>query len=124
MIFTAPLHRHFGPSDILADFRHGGIQEAHSGSLRLSHGGTKERMEGSLFSIFIWVTHVSSTLGFFGGFGRRVFFHIVAILGLLFLVCLSFATRSLSSGAFLASFLIRLDVIDKLVVLIGVIALS
>jgi hypothetical protein len=56
--------------------------------------------------------------------GRRVFFHIAVILGLLFLVRFSFATRSLSSGAFVASFMVRLDVIDKLAVPVGVIALS
>jgi hypothetical protein len=53
-----------------------------------------------------------------------VFFHIAAILGLLFLVRFPFATRPLSPGAFVASLLIRLDVIDKLAVLVGVIALS
>jgi hypothetical protein len=55
---------------------------------------------------------------------RRVFIHIAAILGLLFLVRFSFAARSLSPGAFVASFLVRLDVIDKLAVLVGMIALS
>jgi hypothetical protein len=96
MIFAASLHWHFGPSDVLADFRDGGIQGAHSGSLRLSRGGTKEHVKGSLFGILVWVTHASSTLSFFSGFGRRVFFHIAAILGLLFFVHFSFATRSLS----------------------------
>jgi hypothetical protein len=124
MIFVAPVHWYFGPSDVLADFRHGGVQGAHGGSLRLSHGGTKEHVKGSLFGILVWVTRTSSTLSFFGGFGHRVFFNIAAILGLLFLVSFSFAMRSLSSGAFVASFLVRLDVIDKLVVPIGVIALS
>jgi hypothetical protein len=90
----------------------------------LAMGGTKEHVEGSLFVILVWVTRASSTLGLFGGFGRRVFFHIAAILGLLFLVRFSFATRSLSPGVFVASFLIRLDVVDKLAVPIGVIALS
>jgi hypothetical protein len=60
----------------------------------------------------------------FGGFGRRVFFHVAAILGLLFLVYFSFATRSLSSGAFVASFFVCLKVVDKLAVPVGVIALS
>jgi hypothetical protein len=87
-------------------------------------GGTKKHVKGSFFGILVWVTHASSTLGLFGGFGRRVFLHITAILGLLFLVCLSFAMRPLSSGAFVASFLVRLDVIEKLAVLVGVIALS
>jgi hypothetical protein len=81
-------------------------------------------VKGSLFGILVWVTHANSTLSFFGGFGRRVFFHIAAILGLLFLVRVSFATSSLSSGAFVASFLVRLDVIDKLAVPVGVIPLS
>jgi hypothetical protein len=123
MIFVAPLHRHFGSSGVLADFRHDGVQGAHGGSLPLRYGGTKEHVKGSLFGVLVWVTRASSTLGLFGGFGRRVFFHIVAILGLLFLVCFSFATRPLSSCAFLASFLIRLDVIDKLAVPVGVVAL-
>jgi hypothetical protein len=124
MIFMAPLHWYFRPSDVLADFRHGGIQGAHGSSLRLSRGGTKECVKGSLFGILVWVTHASSTLSFFGRFGRRVFFHVAAIIGLLFLVRFSFATRSLSSGAFVASFLVCLKVIDKLAVLVGVIALS
>jgi hypothetical protein len=81
-------------------------------------------VKGSLFGVLVWVTRASSTLGLFGGFGRRVFFHIAAILGLLFLVRFSFATRSLLSGAFVASFLIRFDNVDKLVVPVGVIALS
>jgi hypothetical protein len=81
-------------------------------------------VKGSLFGILVWVTRASSTLSLFGGFGRRVFFHIAAIIGLFFLVRFSFATRSLSSGAFVASFLFRLDVIDKLAVPVGVIALS
>jgi hypothetical protein len=41
MIFAAPLHRHFGPSELLADFRHGGVQGAHSSSLYLSRGGLR-----------------------------------------------------------------------------------
>jgi hypothetical protein len=49
---------------------------------------------------------------------------IAAILGLLFLVHFSFAMRLLSSGVFVASFLIRVDVIDKFAVPVGVIALS
>jgi hypothetical protein len=81
-------------------------------------------VKGSLFGVLVWVTHASSTFSLFGGFGHKVFFHIAAILGLLFFVRFSFATRSLSPGAFVASFLIRLDVIDKLAVLVGVIALS
>jgi hypothetical protein len=97
-------------SDVLADFRHSGIQGAHSGSLHLYRGGTKECVKGSLFGVLVWVTLASSTLGFFGGFGHRVFFHIAGILGLLFLVCFSFAMRPLSSGVFVASFLIHLDV--------------
>jgi hypothetical protein len=76
------------------------------------------------FGVLIWVTHASSTFGLFGGFGHRVFFHIAAILGLLFLVRFSFATKHLPLGVFVASFLIRLDVIDKLAIPVGVIALS
>jgi hypothetical protein len=53
-----------------------------------------------------------------------VFFHIATVLGLLFLVYFPFAMRSLSPGAFVASFFVRLDVIDKLAVPIGGIALS
>jgi hypothetical protein len=124
MIFAAPLHRHLGPSDVLADFWHGGVQGAHGGSLRLCRGGTKEHVKGSHFGVLVWVTHASSTLGLFDGFECRVFFHIAAILGLFFLVRFPFATRPLSLGAFVASFLIRLDVIDKLAVPVGVIALS
>jgi hypothetical protein len=67
-------------------------------------------VKGSLFGVLVWVTLASSTLGFFGGFGRRVFFHIAGILGLLFVVRFSFAMRPLSSGVFVASFLIPLDV--------------
>jgi hypothetical protein len=81
-------------------------------------------VKGSFFGALVWVTRASSTLCLFGGFGHRVFFHIVVILGLLFLVRFCFGTRPLSSGAFVASFLIRLDVIDKFAVPIGVIALS
>jgi hypothetical protein len=81
-------------------------------------------VKGSLFGILVWVTRASSTLSFFGGFGRRVFLHITAILGLIFLVHFSFATRSLSSGEFVASFLVPLNVIDKIAVPVGVIALS
>jgi hypothetical protein len=124
MIIAAPLHQHLGPSDVLADFRHGGIQGAHGGSLRLCRGGTKECVKGSLFGALLWVTRASSTLSLLGGFGRKVFFPIAAILGLLFLVRFSFATRPLSSGAFVASFLVHLDVIDKFAVSVGVIALS
>jgi hypothetical protein len=81
-------------------------------------------VKGSLFGVLVWVTCASSTLGLFGGLGHRVFFHITAILGLLFLVHFSFATGPLSSGAFVASFLVRLDVIDKLAVPVRVIAFS
>jgi hypothetical protein len=81
-------------------------------------------VKGFLFGALVWVTHASSTLYLFGGFGRMVFFHIAAILGLLFLVHFSFATRMLLPGAFVASFLVRLDVIDKLAVPVGVLALS
>jgi hypothetical protein len=124
MIVAAPVHQYFGPSDVLADFWHGGIEGAHSGSLFLSRGGSKECVKGSFFvGIFEWVTLASLTLCLFGGFGRRVFVHITAILGLLFLVRFSFATRPLSPVALVASFLIRLDVIDKFAVPVGVIAL-
>jgi hypothetical protein len=58
-------------------------------------GGTKECVKGSFFGSILWVTRASFTLCLFGGFGRRVFFHIAAILGLLFLVRFSFATRLL-----------------------------
>jgi hypothetical protein len=81
-------------------------------------------VKGSLFGALVWVTCASSNLCLFGGFGCRVFIHIAAILGLLFLVYFSFATRSLSPGAFVSSFLVSLDVIDKLAVPVGVIALS
>jgi hypothetical protein len=81
-------------------------------------------VKGSFFGALVWVTHASSTLCLFGAFGRRVFVHIAAILGLLFLVYFSFAMRSLSLGVFVASFLVLLDVIDKLAVSVGVIAFS
>jgi hypothetical protein len=81
-------------------------------------------LKGSFFiGIFEWVTRASPTLGLFGGFGRRVFIHITAILGLLIIVCFSFATRPLSPVALVASFLIRFDVVDKFTVPVGVIAL-
>jgi hypothetical protein len=73
--------------------------------------------------IFEWVARASSTLCLFSGFGRMVFVHITAILGFLILVRFSFATRPLSPIVFVASFLIRLDVVDKFAVLVGVIAL-
>jgi hypothetical protein len=124
VIFTAPVHRYFRPSDVLADFWHGGIEGAHSGSLCLSRGGSKEHVKGSLFiGIFEWVTHAGPTLCLFSGFGRRVLIHITTILGLLFLVRFSFATRPLLPVALVASFLIRIDVVDKFAVPIGVIAL-
>jgi hypothetical protein len=66
----------------------------------------------------------STTLCLFGGFGRRVFIHITAIPRLLVFVRFSFATRPLSPAAFEASFLIRLEVFDKLAVPVGVVALS
>jgi hypothetical protein len=77
-----------------------------------------------LFGALVWVARARSTLYLFGGFGRRVFIHIAAILGLLFLVRFPFAMRSLPPGVFVASFLVRLDVIDKLAIPVGVIALS
>ena len=119
VIFAAPVHWYFGPSDVLADFWHGGIEGAHSGSLCLSRGGSKEHVKGSFFvGIFEWVTRASPTLCFFGGFGHRVFIHITAILGLLILVRFSFAMRPLSLVALVASFLVRLDVVDKFTVLV------
>jgi hypothetical protein len=78
-------------------------------------------VEGSFF-VFDWITLASLTLCLFGGFGRRVFIHITAILRFLVFVRSSFATRLLSPVALVASFLIRLDVVDKLAVLVGVIA--
>jgi hypothetical protein len=81
-------------------------------------------VKGSLFGVLVWVTCAGSTFSLFGGFGHRVFFHIAAIFRLFFFVRFSFATRSLSPGEFVASFLIRLDVINKLAVPVGVIALS
>jgi hypothetical protein len=75
------------------------------------------------FFVFDWVTLASLALYLFGGFGRRIFVHITAILRLLVFVRFSFATRPSSPVALVASFLIRLDVIDKLAVLVGVIAL-
>jgi hypothetical protein len=81
-------------------------------------------VKGSLFiGIFEWVTRASPTFCLFGGFGRRVFVHITAILGLLILVCFSFAARPLSPVALVASFLVRLDVVEKFSVPVGVIAL-
>jgi hypothetical protein len=81
-------------------------------------------VECSFLGALEWVARAGSTLCLFGGFWRRVFIHIAAILGLLFLVRFSFATRSLSLGAFVASFLVRLDVIDELAVPVGVKSLS
>jgi hypothetical protein len=79
-------------------------------------------MKGSFF-VFDWVALASITLCLFGGFGRRVFIHITAILGLLVFVRFPFATRPLSPVALEASFLIHLEVVDKFAVLVGVIAL-
>jgi hypothetical protein len=124
MIVVALVHRYFRPSDVLADFWHGGIEGAHSSSLCLGRGGSKECVKSSLFiGVFEWVAHASPTLCLFSGFGRRVFIHITAILGFLVLVRFSFATRPLSPAALVASFLICLDVIDKFAVPVGVIAL-
>jgi hypothetical protein len=53
-----------------------------------------------------------------------IFFHIAAILGLFFVVRLSFSTSSWASSAFVAGFLARLDAIDKLAVLVCIIAHS
>jgi hypothetical protein len=81
-------------------------------------------VKGSFFvGIFEWVTRASPTLCLFGGLWRRVFVHITAILGLLILVRFSFATRPLSPVALVASFLIRLDIVDKFAVPVGVSAL-
>jgi hypothetical protein len=80
-------------------------------------------VKGSFF-VFDWVTLANITLCLFGGFGHRIFVHIIAILGLLVFVRFSFATGPLSPVALVASFLIRLEVVDKFAVLVGVIALS
>jgi hypothetical protein len=122
MIIAALVHRYFRPSDIQADFWHGGIEGAYSGSLCLSRGGSKERVKGSFF-VFDWVTLASITLYLFSGFGHRIFVHITVILGLLVLVRFSFATRPLSAVVLVASFLICLDVVDKFAVPVGVIVL-
>jgi hypothetical protein len=42
MIVAAPVHGYFRPSDVLADFWHGGIEGAHSSSLCLSRGRSKD----------------------------------------------------------------------------------
>jgi hypothetical protein len=76
------------------------------------------------FFVLDWVTLASITLCLFGGFGRRVFVHITAIPRLLVFVRFSFATRPLSLAALEAGFLIRLEVVDKLAVPVGVVALS
>jgi hypothetical protein len=55
MIFMTPLHWGFGPLDELANFRHGGIERAHGGSLCLSRGSSKESVEGSLLRVLEWV---------------------------------------------------------------------
>jgi hypothetical protein len=81
-------------------------------------------VKGSLFiGVFEWVARASPTLYLFGGFGRRIFIHITAILGFLVLVRFSIATRPLSPVVLVTSFLICLDVIDKFAVPVGVIAL-
>jgi hypothetical protein len=100
------------------------LRERIAARCALAVGGSKEHVKGSFFiGIFEWVTHASPTLCLFGGFGRRVFVHITALLGLLILVRFSFATRPLSLVALVASFLIRLDIVDKFIVLVGVISL-
>jgi hypothetical protein len=68
MIVAALVHRYFGPSDVLADFWHGGVEGVHSGSLCLSRGRSKERVKGSFF-VFDWVTLASITLCLFAGLG-------------------------------------------------------
>jgi hypothetical protein len=81
-------------------------------------------VKGSLFiGVFEWVARGSPTLCLVGGFGRRVFIHITIILGFLVLVRFSFATRSLSPVALVASFLVHLDVVKKFAVPVGVVAL-
>jgi hypothetical protein len=79
-------------------------------------------VKGSFF-VFDSVTLASITLCLFGGFGRRVFVHITTIIGLLVFARFSFATRPLPPVALEASFLIRLEVVDKFAVSVGVIAL-
>jgi hypothetical protein len=76
------------------------------------------------FFVLDWVTLASTTLCLFGAFSRRVFVHVTAIPGLLVFVRFPFATRPLSPAALEASFLICLEVIDKLAVPVGVVALS
>jgi hypothetical protein len=78
-------------------------------------------VKGSFF-VFDWVTLVSLTICLFSGFGRRVFIYITAILRFLVLVRFSFATRPLLPVPLVASFLIRLDVVDELAVPVGMIA--
>jgi hypothetical protein len=73
---------------------------------------------------FDWISLVSIPLCLFGGFRRGVFIHITAIPGFLVFVRFPFAMRPLSPAALEASFLIRLEVIDKFAVPVGVIALS
>jgi hypothetical protein len=123
VIISALVHRYFRPSDVLADFWHGGIKGAHSSSLCLCCGRSEECVKGTFF-VLHWVTLASTTLYLFSGFGGRVFVHITAIPGLLVLVYFSFATRLLSPAVLEASFLIHLEVIDKLAVPVGVVALS
>jgi hypothetical protein len=76
------------------------------------------------FFVLDWVTLASTTLCLFGGFGRRIFVHVTAILGLLVFVRFSFTTRSLSPIALEASLLVCLEVVDKFAIPVGVIALS
>jgi hypothetical protein len=123
MIIVALVHWYFRPSNILADFWHGGIERVHSGSLCLSRGGSKECVKGS-FLVFDWIRLASVPLCLFGGFGCWVFIHITAIPRLLVFVHFPFAKRPLSSIVLEASFLIRLEVVNKLAVPVGVIALS
>jgi hypothetical protein len=80
-------------------------------------------VKGSFF-IFDWIGLASVPLCLFGGFGRGILIHITAIPGLLVFVRFPFATRPLSPAALEASFLIRLEVVDKLAVPVGVVALS
>jgi hypothetical protein len=76
------------------------------------------------FFVLDWVALASATLCLFGGFWRRVFVHVTAIPGLLVFVRFPFATRLLSPATLEASLLIRLKVVAKLAVLVGMIALS
>jgi hypothetical protein len=69
VIFVDLLHRYFGPSDVLADLRHGGVKGAHVGSLCLSRGRSKEGVKDSFLCFLYGFDPPAPASVFSEGFG-------------------------------------------------------